>query len=400
MKLVHLSDTHLGYQGQGVDQLVDDPWRPGVPIRQREADLMLGLMRVVDRILERSLPDLVVHTGNLFDSARPSAHVLDFAMTQLRRLSDAGVFVLIVEGNQESPRDRSQGHVLRLLGHLPRVHVVCERAERIQVGTLLLHTFPHRALLDGVHPDQTDCDARYHNVLVAHGVADGLPFYKTGRPANDVSIASCAARYAYVALGHCHRFSQVPGTTTAFYAGATAMVTPLDFRPGYRFGFNDVTFGGAAVTVEHVDIATRPMHAYGLDDAAGRSADDVLAALERQARAVPPSGAYCRVVVEQLDPLMRRTLSSRTVEQLFSDAAGVVISLRAREQRWDAVRFSLVEGGDAISRFEQLVGQMDGDAVFHQAVQQLGTDFLVRAATIVTAADLALSGKDGEADSV
>ncbi|MGO8949674.1 MAG: metallophosphoesterase family protein [Ktedonobacterales bacterium] len=399
MNLVHLSDTHLGYRGQGFEQLVEDPWRPSVPIRQHEADLMLGLMRTVDRILERSLPALVVHSGNLFDSARPSAHLLDFAMTQLRRLSDAGIPVVIVEGNQESPRDRSQGHVLRLLGHLPLVQVVCEHAERIQVGTVLLHVFPHRALLEGARPDQAECDVRYHNVLVAHGVADGLPFYRTGRPATDVSISSCASRFAYVALGHCHRFSQVPATTTAFYAGATAMITPLDFRPRYHFGFNEVTFSGAAVTVERVEIATRPMHAYGLDDASGCSADDVLAALEHQVSAVPASGAYCQVVVEQLDPLVRRTLSSRTVEQLFANAAGLVISLRAREQRWEAVRSGLVEGGDAVSRFEQLVGQMDGDAAFRLAVQQLGTDFLVRAATMVTEADLALSGKDGEADS-
>lgn len=399
MKLIHLSDTHLGYRGQGFEQLVDDPWRPGVPVRQREADLMLGLIRAVDRILKGSLPDVVVHSGNLFDSARPSAHLLDFAMTQLRRLSDAGISVVMVEGNQESPRDRSHGHVLRLLGHLPRVQVVCERVERLRLGSLLLHVFPHRALLEGARPDHAECDAHCHNVLITHGVADGLLFYRTGRPANDVSIASCAARFAYVALGHSHRFSQVPGTTTAFYAGATAMVTPLDFRPRHLFGFNEVTFDGTVVTVERVEIATRPMHAYGLDDATGRSADDVLAALKCQVQAVPPNGAYCRVVVEQLDPLVRRALSSRTVEQLFTDAAGLMISLRAREQRWDAVRSSLVEGGDAVSRFEQLVGQMDGDVAFRKAVQQLGTDFLVHAATIVTEADLALSSKDGEAAS-
>ena len=58
MKLVHLSDTHLGYRGQGIEKMVEDPWRPGVPIRQREADLMLGLIRAVDRILSSRIPML------------------------------------------------------------------------------------------------------------------------------------------------------------------------------------------------------------------------------------------------------------------------------------------------------------------------------------------------------
>lgn len=398
MKLVHLSDTHLGYRGQGIECLVDDPWRPGVAIRQREADIMLGLMRAVDRIVEQPLPDVVVHSGNLFDSPRPSAHLLDFAMTQVRRLADAGIPVVIVEGNHETPRDRGQGHVLRLLAHLPRVQVICQAAERVQVGTILLHAFPHRALLEGALPEESRLDPAYHNVLVAHGVADGLPYYRTGRPAVDVNVAVCANQFEYIALGHYHHFAEVPGTTTAYYAGATAMVTSGDFRPGRTFGFNRVTFDRPIALIEREELETRPMHAYGLDDAAGLPADDVLAYLEHQAAAIPPDGAYCQVTVERLDPLVRRSLTARAAEALFPAAAGLVVSLRAREQRWDAVRTSLLEGGDAVARFQQLVAQMDGDATFRAAVEALGTDLLVKAATLVTEADLAMGGKDGEGD--
>ena len=400
MKLVHLSDTHLGYRGQGIEKMVEDPWRPGVPIRQREADLMLGLIRAVDRILEQSHPDVVVHSGNLFDTARPTAHLLDFAMTQLRRLTEAGIPVVIVEGNHSSPRDRSHGHALRLLAHLPRVQVICHCAKRVQVGTILLHAFPHRALLGGILPDQANLDTNCYNVLIAHGVADGLPFYKTGRPAIDIDIARCAAWYDYIALGHCRRFAQVAGTTTAFYAGSTAMVTSGDFRPGHAFGFNRVIFDGLTITIEREELKTRPMHAYGLDDASELSSADVLTYLERQLTAVPPDGAYCQVIVEQLDPLVRRALSARVVEELFASAAGLMVSLHAREQRWDAVRSSLLEGGDAVARFHQLVAQMDGDAAFREAVDTFGTNLLAQAAAKVAEAEAATSGRDGELESV
>lgn len=49
------------------------------------------------------------------------------------------------------------------------------------------------------------------------------------------------------------------------------MVTSGDFRPGHVFSFNRVTFDGPAVTVEREELDTRPMHAYGLDDASGLS---------------------------------------------------------------------------------------------------------------------------------
>jgi len=113
---------------------------------------------------------------------------------------------------------------------------------------------------------------------------------------------------------------------------------------------------------------------------------------------VPPHGAYCQVVVEQLDPLARRTLSARAVEELFPSTAGLMVSLRAREQRWDAVRTSLLEGGDAVARFRQLVAQMDGDATFRAAVDALGTDLLAQAAAKVAEADVATGGKDWEVE--
>ena len=211
--------------------------------------------------------------------------------------------------------------------------------------------FPTGHCSGGILPDQANLDTNCYNVLIAHGVADGLPFYKTGRPAIDIDIARCAAWYDYIALGHCRRFAQVAGTTTAFYAGSTAMVTSGDFRPGHAFGFNRVIFDGLTITIEREELKTRPMHAYGLDDASELSSADVLTYLERQLTAVPPDGAYCQVIVEQLDPLVRRALSARVVEELVASAAGLMVSLHAREQRWDAVRSSLLEGGDAVARF-------------------------------------------------
>lgn len=400
MKLIHLSDTHLGYQGQGIEKMVDAPWRPEVPMRQREADLMLGLIRAIDRILEQSPPDVVVHSGNLFNTARPTAYQLDFAMTQLQRLTNADIPIVIVEGNHSSPRDRSHGHALRLLNHLPKVQVVCHDAKLVQVGSILLHAFPHRALLEGNVPDHKDLDLTLHNVLVAHGVANGLPFYKTGRSAVNINVDHYATWYKYIALGHCHRFSQVPGTTTAYYAGATAMVTSGDFRPSNVFGFNTVTFDGSATIVEREELESRPMHAYGLDDASDLSTTDILTYLEHQATSMPPDGAYCQVIVEQLDPLVRRALSTRAIEELFQNAAGLTITLHVREQRWDSARTKLLKGGDIIARFRQLVTQTDGNESFHTAVNTLGTELLTKAATKVIEADVVVNSKDREIEKV
>lgn len=75
MKIVHLSDTHLGYPGHGLQRRVEDDRRPGLLIQQQEADLLARLEEAIDRIVDRVRPALVIHSGDLFDSARPSAYM-------------------------------------------------------------------------------------------------------------------------------------------------------------------------------------------------------------------------------------------------------------------------------------------------------------------------------------
>ncbi len=253
--------------------------------------------------------------------------MLDLTMTQLRRLSDAGIQTIIIEGNHSYPRDRSYGSILKLLSHVPRVTVVCDEVACIRFGTVLLHAVPHRAALHGSGPVLEDIDPAASNVLIAHGVADGDIFFHAGRAAVDLPIQEIADWFAYIALGHCHRFAQVPGTRHAFYAGSLAMVTWRDFRPWHSFGFNVVTIAGGEVQVHRELLPTRPMGPYGLDDARGLSPAEVLTHLGRQAAALPPDDAYCHVLVDGLDPLARRELAHRDVEEIFATAAGPMISL-------------------------------------------------------------------------
>ncbi len=393
--IVHLSDTHLGYAGQGVQRVVEDLRYPGLRLRQQEVDIMQGLAVAVDRILDRATPDLVIHSGDLFDSARPTARNINFAMTQFARLSSAGVPIVIVEGNHSYPRDRVQGHILRVLSHLPGVTVVCEEARRVIVGTITVHAFPHRALANGQLPQLAALDPHGANVLVAHAVADGLEFYRTGRYAPDLAIRHCAPWYDYVALGHYHLFGQVPGTDRAFYSGATAMVMPGDFHPCHRFGFNVVDLAPQCPVISRELLDTRPMHAYGIEHAEGLSAKEVLDFLAAQAAEVPPDDSYCQVVVACLDPLARKELSTRLVEEIFAAAAALIVNLRVREQRWDAVRSGLLEGGDPVARYGQLVEQADGDGAFKSEVLALGRQLLTDAYERVGAEDAEVEGAVG-----
>ena len=400
MKIAHLSDTHLGRFGLdlGMQQLVPYP-KPGGPLKRRsEAAIMEGLENAIDRIIEVVRPDLVIHTGNLFDVSQPMASTLDFAITQLKRLNIADIPLVIIEGNHSCPSKPEQGHTLALLSHFPGITVACEYECAIPVPdvNVRIHALPHRAILHGRLPDLADLNSAAVNILVAHCVADGLPFYKTGRSAAQMAIREYAPHFNYVALGHNRYFAQVPGTDRAFYAGTTALVTLGDFRPGYRFGFNVITIDEGAPltqppTVEREELDTVPMHTYGLDNAQSYSARDILDFLTKQAEAVSPEDAYCRVVVEGMNTLARSELSERAVGEIFRTAASCRVILRRQEQKFDVAELTSIEGSALIVRFKDIVGQIEADDEFRAQVLTIGEEMLLEAGELVNAADVEAS---------
>lgn len=392
MKLAHLSDTHLGYPGRGMPRMLEDPHRPGVLLHPQEMDIRMGLEEAICEIIERVRPDLVIHSGDLFHTSRPTPYILDFAMAQCKRLSDAGIPLVIIEGTHSSPRVQGQGHTLQLLSYLPGVAVVFADAAKLLIDELAIHALPHRALALGRGPERSATDSRRVNVLVGYGVADGNGLYRTGRPAPYLPVAACASWYDYVALGHCHRFEQIPGTTRAFYAGSTAMVTEGDFHPGHLFGFNVVTIEAGDPVVDRQTVTTRPMHAYGLNSAGGLSADEVLTFLQRQADEVSPDGACCEVIVGQLDPHVRREISTQAVREVFAGAVVLTVRLVPRDERLVGGHRAEGEGEEPTARFARLVAESAGDEGFKAEVLELGRSLLDNAAAGLVADDLADRG--------
>jgi len=59
MKILHISDTHLGYSAYR--KLTDDN------INQREMDNYNSFQKIIDYAIKLK-PDIVLHSGDLFDS--------------------------------------------------------------------------------------------------------------------------------------------------------------------------------------------------------------------------------------------------------------------------------------------------------------------------------------------
>lgn len=86
MKFAHLADTHLGYRQFG--------------LIEREKDFYEVFEKVIDKIIEENV-DFVIHSGDLFETARPSPNALLAFQKGLLKLKGAGIPMYAIAGNHD-----------------------------------------------------------------------------------------------------------------------------------------------------------------------------------------------------------------------------------------------------------------------------------------------------------
>jgi hypothetical protein len=213
MRLIHISDLHLGfrqYQRQ-----------TPIGVNQREWDVATAFKRAIDKIIEVA-PDIVLIAGDVFHAVRPTNTAIVHAFQQFSRLKQSlpDAIIVMIAGNHDTPKSSEMGCILRLFSPLG-IHVVFNEPERL--------TFPERdlsilAVPDALrdHPVLTPDPAAKHNVLVIHCELPGiLPPDAVARERSTVEITAeeiDATRWSYVALGHYHVYRQL--APNMFYSGS------------------------------------------------------------------------------------------------------------------------------------------------------------------------------------
>ncbi|MFB7576291.1 exonuclease SbcCD subunit D [Streptomyces sp. NPDC056165] len=376
MKALHTSDWHLGRTLQR---------------RSRDAEFDAVLAEIT-AIAERVQPDLIVHSGDLFDSYRPAHKDVLRAMRCLNGLARIAPTV-VLGGNHDSPElfdllnyvctlrpDADQGRLrfVHSRGDSDPGTVLDfdsrDGHERIRLAALpyvhpnrYLHLFPGfgttegayaaglRELQDGLLTRLRDGYDPGRDVLLftAHQyVASAVPaqserMWEVREPyATD---PDALPQVAYCALGHIHKPQPVgTGRLPARYAGSplqmdfgesgeTKSVTVVEAEPGRR----------TLITPHTLHSGRRLEHFQGTLD-------------ELQADAARYSGVYLKAVIHSDEPILQ--LGDK-VADLVPEAVLVAV-----EENCAATRASVLTGADAADD-----SQLDVTAVFSSYLAETGT---------------------------
>ncbi len=222
MKIVHLSDSHLGrWELHRTDA-------EGRNVREQDGYDVFA--RAIDRALELA-PALVVHSGDLFHGHHPAAAALGAALDQIERLRAAGIEFVVIAGNHSTPRKRALQNPFSLLERFG-ANAVHGEPRRLSFGELSVtavpHSHDHEEMAGWIAAAEPDPEARF-NLLVAHVGLEGLTRVGAGEPgAAELpgEILEQVASFDYIALGHLHQFDRP--RVNAVYAGSLEKLSWAD----------------------------------------------------------------------------------------------------------------------------------------------------------------------------
>ncbi len=197
-RFVHASDLHLGYAQYGLE------------VRRQDFDN--AFRELVDITIELE-PDFMIIAGDLFHQARPTNVTLENTIRSFKRLKDAGIPVLTVDGSHDSAPNTITSTILYpldsagLIIHLPRHQGACWRKpECCYVYGIPNYHNRHKTqqeLPKFMSENIPTPEAGIANIFVLHGAVD-LPAIKPPYIEAEISPEQLPTGFSYYAAGHVH----------------------------------------------------------------------------------------------------------------------------------------------------------------------------------------------------
>lgn len=225
--LVHLADLHLAPRAATIAKIDSSTGR-----RVRDLDMSAALERAINDILEQDpLPSTCVIAGDIFDTYQGSHSALIDAEIAIKRLRDAGIAVVGIAGNHDTPTQALKTPAFRVLMDTFE-DIVCDDGvtlaydsiKKTIVGNVEYVLLPHSCCLHEIDIETLRPSGNAErSVLVVHGVAAGDPSLQQHDEMKEVPIKRSILEmgWDYVAFGHYHKPGWIPGYEgVAAYSGS------------------------------------------------------------------------------------------------------------------------------------------------------------------------------------
>ena len=345
MKLLHFSDTHLGFND--LEILNDEN------INQREVDFYDAFSQVVEQI-KTIKPDYIIHTGDLFHRASPSNRAITFALEQFKILNELDIPLILIAGNHSTPRTNLSSPILKIFESFKNIYVSYNQEyKKIEFDNIVFHTLPHMnddsKALEQIEICENSIDSDKKNIMMMHcSVGAWYLMQEFGEWVYPTDKEYIFEKMDYVALGHWHGFGKVGKHENVFYSGSTERTSLNDKRNSK--GFIELTLDDS-IDVKYKEIKIRPIVLKEIDCS---DYETSLANLDSS----DTKDAIVEVKLTNLTALQSIDIQNSEIKELFKDSMSVSVK---REFVRDS-NSSDVEGVESVSLQDYFLEHIKEDA--------------------------------------
>jgi DNA repair exonuclease SbcCD nuclease subunit len=316
MKIFHISDTHIGYSA----------YRKATPdgINQREYDTYNAFRQFVNYALDIK-PDLIIHSGDLFDSVRPNNRAITFAIKQLIRISKAKIPFVVIAGNHEHPKLKETGHIFSVLDHIENIYPVYKAKYETLFFTIhskkvTIHTIPQCELkknfdaeLKKLKPDKNSD----YNIFASHGAVAGIREFSMNE-FNELIIPAkiLSSDFDYIALGHYHKFSKLENN--AFYSGSTERFTFSDAQD--KKGFIELELKNGKLKTNFIELKTRSMIDFKPIKCTHLKLEEIMKKIRKTIIEIQPKEKTYRITLDDIPSHVYRGLDFGEIRKFSREA--------------------------------------------------------------------------------
>jgi len=351
MKILHTSDSHLGYAAYR--KSTDDG------VNQREKDVYDSFKQFIDHAIEKK-PDLIIHAGDLFDSVRPNNRAITLSIKQLVKLSKENIPFVVISGNHEQPKLKETGHIFSIFDHIDNIYPIYnEKYEKfsfeIDGKKVTIHAIPQcnskknfEEELKKLKPEKTSD----YNFFVSHGSVTGLQDF-TMNEFNELIIPAriLSRDFDYIALGHYHKYSKL--SDNAYYSGAIESLTFSEANENK--GYIELNIEKNKISTNFVELKTRPMIDSEPIECSELKIDQIMKKIKQQARKIQPKEKTIRITLKDISPSIYRSLDFNDLRKEFSDAIHYEIKVDVKEEDKRSPTFSSSKIDALVNEFKNFI---------------------------------------------
>ncbi len=329
MKIIHFSDTHLGITMDNT---------------RRDEDFYKNFYKVIDDILLIK-PDFVIHSGDLFNSSKPSNKAISVAISGFLRLEKAGIKTVIIAWNHDTPRLSTTTHAFSIFEKFENLKIVYkEKLEIFETEKINFVCLPHiysqeffseqfnealeipplNPLLtkEGKEVENFRGGLKKINIFIGHFGLQAKEYEEYTDEISGVNILVSELeklkKFDYVALGHYHKNFCI--SKKICYSGSLEH-TSFNAKD-HNIGYNILEFDkNNKLEKKYVKLDSRKMIDLGIIDCEKiENTEELLEFLEKNISKENISGAIVKIFFENINNNLLLEFQDKKINDFFKEA--------------------------------------------------------------------------------